>query len=48
MDNRIVGFTAGRAVLHGAICMHCSDETMVLKDFRSRNIAKNMVFSCMR
>lgn len=47
-DNRIVGFTAGRAVLHGAICMHCSDETMVLRDFRSRNIAKNMVFSCMR
>lgn len=48
INNRIVGFCAGTLFFHDSICIYSNDETMVLRKFRNRNIARNMVFANMR
>ena len=48
INGRIVGFDAASLFYHDTTCMFCNDETMVLKEFRNRNIARNLVFATMR
>ncbi len=48
INDRIVGFCAGTLFFHDSICIYSNDETMVLGEFRNRNIARNMVFANMR
>ncbi|HOG10754.1 MAG TPA: hypothetical protein PLD26_09500 [Smithella sp.] len=48
LDRRIIGFCAGSLFVHDAIFIYSNDETMVLREFHHRNIARNMVFCNMR
>jgi len=47
-NDRLIGFCAGSLFFHDAICIYSNDETMVLREFHNRNIARNMVFANMR
>jgi len=45
VDGRIIGFDAVTIFRHGAICLYSNDETMVLKAFRGKDIARKLVMA---
>lgn len=48
INGRIVGFDAISLFYNGTTCLFSNDETMVVKEFSNRNIARNLVFTTMR